>query len=367
MHDSNINRQLILREAHVFVDYLTRIQRNSNKIRDGVSMIKSKHDPISKIGEKGLIRMILKEIDSSDVLVGNDDAVGVLLEHDSLLVVNIDTLFWPTDIPTKVKMTLRQGGRKTVIMAVSDLGAKGVKPRGFISSIGVPPKTRLRDVLELVRGMREGAAEYGMRYLGGDLSESRDIIISGVAFGVVHPQNVMTRSGAKVGDKVFITGEFLTGTGLKIAINGLLAPVELKKTLIQSVTTPKARVREGVALGGSRIATACIDSSDGLARSLYELAEASHVGIRVHHLPIPEPVRKFAEINKLNPEQLVLYGGEEYELIFTTLAKKTDMIAGLFQKLGSKVTQIGEVIKERKILFGDEELDPIGYEHFVSR
>ncbi|MFQ6123118.1 MAG: thiamine-phosphate kinase [Candidatus Heimdallarchaeota archaeon] len=330
-------------------------------------MIKGKHDPISKIGEKGLIRMILKEIDNSDVLVGNDDAVGILLEQDSLLVVNIDTLFWPTDIPTNIKMTLRQGGRKTVIMAVSDLGAKGVKPRGFISSIGVPPKTRLRDVLELVRGMREGAAEYGMRYLGGDLSESRDTIISGVTFGVACPQNVMTRSGAKVGDKVFLTGEFLTGAGLKIAVNDLSAPVELKRTLVRSVTTPKARVREGIALGRSGIATACIDSSDGLVRSLFELAEASQVGIRVHHLPIPESVRKFAKINKLNPEQLVLYGGEEYELVFTIHAKMTDMITGVFQELGSKVTQIGEVIRERKILLGDEELDPTGYEHFVSR
>ena len=332
-----------------------------------VRMFKSNRDSIAKIGEKGLIRIILREIDSSDVLVGNEDAIGVLLEKDSLLVVNIDTLFWPTDIPTKVKMTLQQGGRKTVIMSVSDLAAKGVKPKGFISSIGVPARTRVEDVLELVRGMRAGAAECGMRYLGGDLSESTDILISGVAFGVAHPQKVMTRSGAKVGDKVFITGDFLTGAGLKIAVNGLSAPFELHKALVRSVTDPKARIREGIALGESGIATACIDSSDGLARSLYELAEASHVGIRLHNLPIPEPVRKFAELNSLNSEQLILYGGEEYELVFTILAKKTEKVESLFQKLGSKITQIGEVIRERKILYDDEKLDPIGYEHFLHR
>jgi thiamine-monophosphate kinase len=326
----------------------------------------NQHKPIAQIGEKSLIRMIMEEIDSGDVLVGNEDCVGVLLGKDSLLVVNIDTLYWPSDIPTKVKMTMSQGGGKAVMMTISDLAAKGVKPKGFISSIGAPPTTNSTDILDLVRGMRQGAKECGTRYLGGDLSEAAHLIVSGVAFGVVHPQKAIKRATAHPGDAVFITGEFLTGAGFKITVDGLKAPPELYRLLVQPILSPKARVREGIALGESGVVTACIDSSDGLARSLYELAEASNVGIQIHHLPIPNPVMQFASIHQLDPTELVLYGGEEYELVFTVPKEKISQIGPFFKELECPVTQIGEVTPSSKILLNEEELDPKGYEHFIS-
>jgi len=326
----------------------------------------NQHKPIAQIGEKPLIRMIMNEIDSGDVLVGNEDCVGVLLDNDSLLVVNIDTLFWPSDIPTKVEMTMTQGGRKAVMMTISDLAAKGVKPKGFVSSIGAPSTTNSTDILDLVRGMRQGARECGTRYLGGDLSEATHLIVSGVAFGVVHPQKVMRRATAHPGDAIFVTGEFLSGAGFKIAVDGLKAPSELYRVLVQPILSPKARIREGIALGESGFVTACIDSSDGLAMSLYELAEASNVGIQIHHLPIPKPVKQFATLHQLDPTELVLYGGEEYELVFTVPKEKISWIEPLFKELECSVTQIGEVTPTPKILLNEKELDPKGYEHFIS-
>ncbi len=327
----------------------------------------NEHNTISKLGEKALIQMILEEIDVGDVLEGNEDCIGVLLNDDMLLVINIDTLYWPSDIPTKIQMTMRQGGRKTVMMTVSDLAAKGVSPKGFISSIGAPPQTLSTDFIEVVRGMQQGAMECGTRYLGGDLTESPHIIISGVSFGVVHPQQVMTRTKARPGDVVFITGEFLTGAGFKIAVDGLFAPKELYRQLIQSVIAPQARIKEGVTLGASGLATACIDSSDGLARSLYELSEASGVGIQIHHLPIAKPVKRFAELHNLNPESLTLYGGEEFELVFSAPAEKAFMVEKLFKQMNCTITQIGEVVTEQNILLGGEKIDSTGFEHFTSQ
>ena len=122
-------------------------------------MDETQHHSIGTIGEKALIKMILNEIDNSDILEGNEDCIGVLLDNNALLVANIDTLYWPTDIPTKIKMTMQQSGRKAVMMTISDLAAKGVDPKGFISSIGAPSDTSSREILELVRGMRQGAGE----------------------------------------------------------------------------------------------------------------------------------------------------------------------------------------------------------------
>ncbi|MBO3803653.1 MAG: thiamine-phosphate kinase, partial [Candidatus Brockarchaeota archaeon] len=97
----------------------------------------------------------------------------------------------------------------------------------------------------------------------------------------------LRRSGAKPGNVLAVTGKFgLTSVGYKILLEGLEAPTGVKKAALRAVYAPSARMREGLAAAKARGVTACMDCSDGLARSLHQLSEMSGVGFRVCEVPI---------------------------------------------------------------------------------
>jgi len=132
---------------------------------------------------------------------------------------------------------------------------------------------------------------------------------------------------------------------------------------------PKARLKEGLALARSGVATASIDSSDGLAISLHQLSSTSNVGFIVTDLPIPPEVERFANIHGLDPKELALYGGEEYELVVTIKPSLWEKAHRITEIAGGTLTKIGRVTKERKVILrlrGEEEkrIPPRGWEHF---
>ncbi len=130
---------------------------------------------------------------------------------------------------------------------------------------------------------------------------------------------------------------------------------------------PKAKLSLGLNLKKLG-ATSAIDSSDGLAWSLYELSKASKVGFVVDKLPIAREVKVFARINRVDPFDLTFYGGEEYELVFTLDPKKFKKAP---KNLRDKVFVIGQVTDEKKIVYVEDGIEkrimPKGWEHFVSR
>ena len=245
-----------------------------------------------------------------------DDVMALSLGDGRAVVLNTDMLVWSTDVPRG--MTHRQAARKAVVMNFSDLGAKGVRPAAFLSNIAIPRDVSVENVEELAKGFEEGAREYGGYVIGGDTNEADDIIISGVAVGVADEGALIKREGASPGDVLATTGYFGdTAAAFKMLLEGCEAPKEVEESLLASVFSPRARVEEGVALAESRAATSCIDSSDGLARSLYDLSRSSGLGFTLHKIPVSQGARMFAEHNDLDPVALALYGGEEYELVFT--------------------------------------------------
>jgi thiamine-monophosphate kinase len=181
----------------------------------------------------------------------------------------------------------------------------------------------------------------------------------------------MLRSGAKPGDIVAVTGFFgKTAAGLKILLDGFKAPADIHKTLVDSVLMPFARLKEGLALSRTKAVTASIDSSDGLAWSLHEIARASKVGFLINRLPIAEDVKKFAEINSLDPLELTLYGGEEYELVLTVKPKLWKKAEKAIGEIGGKLLPIGKATAEKQILLKIDGktivIEPRGWEHFES-
>lgn len=131
---------------------------------------------------------------------------------------------------------------------------------------------------------------------------------------------------------------------------------------------PKARLKEGIALSKTQAVTASIDSSDGLVWSLSEIARASNVGFIIDHVPIAEEAEEFAKKHNLNPTELALYGGEEYELVLTVKPTRWEEAEKAVKQVNGELIKIGTVTKEQKIVLKTREkkiqLEPRGWEHF---
>lgn len=326
---------------------------------------------IYQLGERRVIDIIMKHL---DVMPGMpipfwDDVSAVDLGGGRLAVLKTDMLVWSTDIPPG--MTRYQAARKVVVMNISDLAAKGVRPIAVLISLGLPREMREEEVVALAEGMNAGAREYGAYVIGGDTNETGEIIISGMAFGIAEEEKILRRDGARPGDILATTGTFgKTAAGFKALLEGLEAPADLERDLLDAVFMPRARVEDGVALAGSSVVTSSMDSSDGLALSLHDLSRSSCVGFRVDRLPAAPEAKKFAELHALELSDLVFYGGEEYELVFTIKPGKVEDAREALRRVGGELVEIGEVTEEREIVYkvGDV-MKPIragGWEHFKS-
>lgn len=297
-----------------------------------------------------------------------DDVSAYDLGNGSLAVLKTDMLVDKTDVP--LKMSFWQAARKAVVMNVSDFAAKGVKPLAILVSLGLPMKIATKSVIEeIADGLNAGAREYDAYVIGGDTNEASDLVISLSLFGIAKKNEVMLRSGARPGDIVAVTGSFgKTSAGLKILLKDLKASRETRKILVDSVLMPHARLKEGLALSKTRAVTAAIDSSDGLAWSLNEIAKASNVGFLIDELPTADEVEKFAKVNKLNSSELALYGGEEYELVLTVKPKLWDKAQKAVEEICGKLVRIGSVTAERQVLLEvdgkKQTIEARGWEHF---
>jgi thiamine-monophosphate kinase len=325
---------------------------------------------VFELGEKKIIDIFLKNIDEMPnmAIPFGDDVSGVYINRDDVAVLKTDMLVGETDIPPG--MTMWQASRKAVVMNISDLAAKGVRTISILTSLGIPRKLTRKDIVDISRGLNSGAREYGAYIIGGDTNEASDLIISCTAFGISKQKKIILRSGARPGDVVAVTGNFgKTSSGLKILLEKMDAPSEIKESLLESVYLPKARLKEGLAFAESGVLTSSIDSSDGLALSLYELGKMSRVGFSIENIPVALEVEQFSEINGLNPHELALYGGEEYELLVTMDPKDWKKALRSVKRIGGGLFKIGVATKELTITKRVGEEDQIlkkGWEHFKT-
>ncbi|MFQ6065405.1 MAG: thiamine-phosphate kinase [Candidatus Bathyarchaeia archaeon] len=324
---------------------------------------------MEELGERRIVDLILKRLDqmpNMPVPFG-DDVSAIDIENGRLAVLKTDMLVGKTDVPPG--MSLWQAARKAVVMNVSDLAAKGVKPTAILTSIGIPRGYTRGDIQQIGRGLNAGAREYDAYILGGDTNEAADLIISCSLLGICEKQHLIRRSGAKPGDLVAVTGFFgKQAGGLRILMENLSAPPKVRKELVHAVFMPHARLKEGLALAETKAVTASIDSSDGLAWSLHEISRASNVGFIIDNLPVASEVVEFAEIHNLDPIELSLYGGEEYELVVTVKQQLWGEAERAVRRIGGSLIEIGRATEEKHLLLKSEgEMIPIearGWEHF---
>ncbi len=326
-------------------------------------------DKAEDIGERKIIEVIWKNLDRDPRMAVpfGDDVSAARYQGRTLAVLKTDMLVGKTDIPPR--MSYWQAARKAVIMNISDLAAKGVKPLAILASLGIPRGLTREMIVQIGKGLNAGAREYGGYVVGGDTNETDDLIISIAAMGVAEEGSLMLRNGANPGEIVATTGEFgLTSVGLRILKEQLTAPTNIKKRALNAVLIPQARLREGLALAETGAVTASIDSSDGLAWSLHEISQASNLGIEIDNPPIARETYDFARKHNLDPLELSLYGGEEYELVVTIRSSVWEKTIAAVKRAGGKLIRIGKTV-EKKGLFLQEkdklvEIKARGYEHF---
>ena len=324
------------------------------------------------LGERSIIEVLRKRFDvmaDSPVFFG-DDVSAVTLDGEQVAVLKTDMLVDKTDVPEG--MSLWQAARKAIVMNVSDFAAKGVVPKAALVALGLPRSLLREDVEEIARGLNAGARQYGAYIVGGDTGEASDLVVAVSLFGTAEKKALMLRSGAKVGDIVAVTGFFgESAAGLRLLRDDLAVSKELREVLVRAVFMPQARLKEGLALGGSRAVTASIDSSDGLAWSLHELARMSKVGLLINSVPLAHEVKCFAEFNGLDALELALYGGEEYELVVTVKPKMWVDAETAVEAVGGRLLPIGKVTRGKQVVLEvDGKKCPIearGWEHFKSK
>ena len=271
-----------------------------------------------------------------------DDISAVRLRKEQVAVLKTDMLVGSTDIPPG--MTMRQAARKALVANVSDLAAKGVRPLAGIVALGLPANLSKQDVRNIASGLARAAREYGFPLVGGDTNEAKDLTISIALFAMADRRRLVLRSGAQAGDIIVVTGDFGdTAAGLKALLEKKKRPSQLPRPLYEAVYNPRAQLELGLKLAGSGAITASIDSSDGLAWSLHELAKASHAGMSLDTVPVSRTAKKFADLYDYDEKELALYGGEEYHLV---LSVRRSRFAAASKAAKGKLKPIGAVTNE---------------------
>jgi thiamine-monophosphate kinase len=315
---------------------------------------------MTKLDEKEIIRIFANKLGISDL----DDVA--LLDKDNIIFKS-DMLVASTDMPRGMKAW--QVARKSIIASMSDLAAKGIRPHAVIISLGIPPKNCKRPYIKaLAKGFAIAANEFGVKIVGGDTNEACELVIDCSMIGFAAGK-VPTRNGAKPGDIVTISGRFGFATaGLAILLrNSIKASSRIfRKQAIESVLEPKPRQRFGLAL--AKYFSSSIDSSDGLAISLYELASQSGVDIVIDSIPAVEGLDKFAQENSLDPHELVFHGGEEYEIVATIPQTKLRQAEVAARRARVSLYVIGRVQSGSGYVFVRKKLlENRGYRHFHKR
>jgi len=326
----------------------------------------------SDLGERKIIELIANYLEvMPDLPVSfGDDVSAVNLDEKKVAVLKTDMLVGKTDVPRN--MSLWQAARKAIVMNVSDFASKGAQPTAALVSLGLPRDFMRKDIEEIARGLNAGAREYGAYIVGGDTGESSDLIISISLFGIAERTVLMLRNGAKPGDVLAVTGFFgKSASGLRLLMDKCSASPNLSEVLLNAVYMPNARLKEGLVLSRLGAVTASIDSSDGLAWSLHEIGKMSDVGFIVNSVPIADEVRRFAEFNHIDPLELALYGGEEYELVVTVKPKEWAKAETEVKAVGGSLLPIGKVTSNKQLLLDVDGkkrvIEARGWEHFKSK
>ncbi len=339
---------------------------------------------LSQIGELPLLEQIRKSFEkhSSHVLIGiGDDAALIKASNENLLITTdmmVEGIHFNLNF-----ITPYQVGFKLVSVNVSDIFAMGGKPKFLLLNIAMTKSTDKTVFDTFLDGVNKAMNLYGLSLVGGDISASYEgISVSATVIG--YTKKYIKRSGAKVGDRIYVTGNLGdSACGLEL-LKKIKKPIDIPLTLRTSLLSWLSALRSMLSAkelywhdiepllrrhlmpvardpkSFSRYATSMIDISDGLLIDLSRICDESNVGARIYteNIPLSSELKKVSSYLGISPIKLALSGGEDYELLMTIPAEKK-----------IKATYIGDIAESGRVIVDilkrEQPFIAEGYQHFV--
>lgn len=258
--------------------------------------------------------------------------------------------------------------KKLLRVNLSDLASKGAKPCFYTLALTLPRTTTPEWLSDFSRGLAEDQQLYGLKLIGGDTTSgptSGSLTATVTAFGLAPESGMIKRSGANVGDDVYVTG---TIGDAALGLDEIKASTESRSYLAGRYLLPEPRLAVGMALAG--VASAAMDISDGLLADAGHMAAASKTGIEIELDKIPlSDSAKTAITNNSTLIEKIITGGDDYEILFTANPAHAATIAAISSASSTAISCIGRVVFGGNIaLFSGGESVPLpekmGYRHF---
>ena len=347
---------------------------------------------LSDLGEDQFLERVRERVPrpGPQVKLGiGDDAAALVIPEGEQTLVSTDVMVEGVHF-TRRTLPPRFVGRKAVAINVSDIAAMGGQPLAVLLSLATPMDTGVVELLEVFDGLIARASDFGLDLVGGNLSSSPGpVVLNVTVVGATRKRKLLARSRARVGDAIYVSGKLgASAAGLRLLNEGMVfsasgaliipsalrgGPLPLAEQCLHAHMDPEPRVALGRLLCERGIASACIDLSDGLACDLNRLCTASDVGSRIDEmdLPIHPGALAWERLKKRSPLDVVLAGGEDYELLFTT--HKEERLEKWRAEFEVPVARIGEVTKASDGVRlvtregSQRALEPAGWNHFRMR
>jgi thiamine-monophosphate kinase len=299
-----------------------------------------------------------------DVLLGiGDDCALLQCPDEQVIAVSIDTLV--ENIHFFADVDPEHLGYKSLAVGLSDLAAMGAQPAWFTLALTLP-EVNENWLKGFSKGLAKLAKKHNIQLVGGDTTRG-PLTISIQVHGFVKPENALRRSGAQIGDMIYVTGTLGdAGAALHLQLqkwNNAELNVEDKAYLRQRLEQPTPRLEIGQQLAG--IASSAIDISDGLLADLGHILEKSGVGARLDLTKLPLSLA-MTKVDRKTAERFALQSGDDYELCFTV---PPQYFSEIEQRFKDQCTLMGTITDDDGIYFIDDNdaliaLKGTGYDHF---
>ena len=290
----------------------------------------------------------------------SDDAAVYKPYPNHEIVISTDSLvegvhFFGSENPMEI-------AKKALRVNLSDIASMGATPLFYNLALNIPKNKVEYFIPNFSRGLHEDQEKYKIKLIGGDLTSSlKHIHITITMFGHLPSGEAVSRSNAKAGDFLYVTGELgLSKIGLENFHSKATLFIEAKKRYL----LPEPKVEVGVLL--RKIASSMIDISDGLIQDSSHLAFNSGLSLEIDINALPLPI-----CSSLMYDDIIdyaLYGGDDYELLFSCIPQNEKLVNQVSLKTNINITKIGRFYKskDRVITFKDTNKKPknLSYKHF---
>jgi thiamine-monophosphate kinase len=259
---------------------------------------------------------------ASRVIGIGDDAAVVAPTRNALTVLTTDALVEGVHFDRRFSAPADIGYRALAVN-LSDLAAMGATPRWALLSLAMPDALLVADIEEVVGGIADLGQQFGCEVIGGNLTRSPGpLMVDITAVGEARPRRVLTRSGGRPGDTLYVSGAIgAAAAGLEMlrGSQGRHQPADFSGgDCVARYLRPEPRVRLALAMSQARAARAAMDLSDGLGDAAHQLADASGCGVEIEAeaLPIAPAARAWWEARGKDVVLQAMSGGDDYELLF---------------------------------------------------